>query len=132
MKDPLPGWNAHVRKFAAKHHLRLRLSEDGEVRVLLGPRKTENHASINSSTTGWVWAVYFTAPSPNRVCEDVKHLSPAIHPLDGEGYFLVYEKDLLKACALNRWIKPRYKKVVGQKARESAQFGAFVQSLDGE
>lgn len=133
MEDPLlHRWNKHVRAFATKHKLRLRLAEDGEVRILLGPRSTENHASIYYSRKGWTWAVYFTAPSPLRVCEDVKDLSPAVHPLDGEGFFLVYEKDLLKACARNRWIKPRHLNVVARKAREDAQLAKFVQALDTE
>lgn len=132
MEDPLPAWNKHVRAFATRHKVRLRLAEDGELRLLLGPRATENHASIHHQEgKTWVWAVYYTAPSSNRVAESVKSLARRNVPLDGEGFFEVSEKDLLAACALNRWTKPRYKRIVGQKAKEASQFGAFVQSLDG-
>lgn len=131
MEDPLPRWNKHVRAFATKHKIRLRLAEDGELRLLLGPRSTENHASIHGDSKGkWLWAVYYTAPQADRVTQSVKDIATKLVPLDGEGFYLVPEKDLLKACALNRWTKPRYKSVVARKARESAQLDRFVQALD--
>ena len=133
MRDPLPEWNKHVRQFGAKHQIRLRIAEDGEIRLLLGPRTTENHASIHHQEgKTWVWAVYYTAPSSNRVAESVKALAKRNVPLEGEGFYEVTEQNLLRSCALNRWLKPRFKKVVGQRAREDAQLDRFVQALDGD
>jgi hypothetical protein len=125
--DPLPEWNKHVRTFAGRHKVRLRLAEDGELRLLLGPRSTENHASYIG---GKVWRVYFTAPSSNRVCDSVRDVARRCVPLDGEGFFDVGEKDLLRACSLNRWLRPRFKKEVAAKSAAADAFGAAVQSLD--
>lgn len=130
MADPLPKWNKHVRDYAARHHLRLRLAEDGEVRILLGPRTTENHASIHSDKKGWTWAVYYTAPQASRVTDAVAGVATRCVPLDGEGFYLVREKDLLRAASLSSWTKPRFQKIVAQKANQRKVFDAFVQSLD--
>lgn len=121
--------NRHVRAFATKHKVRLRKAEDGELTLYLGPRTGDNHASY-SHPSRKVWTVYYTAPSSNRVAESVAKLATRNVPLDGEGFFEVPERLLLAACALNRWLKPRYRREVAEKARARSDFQGFVQALD--
>ena len=121
--------NNHVRQFAARNHLRLRLVEDGEVRVLLGPRKTENCASYLGHKT---WEVFFQAPSPQRVLDGVKDVATRLVCLDGEGFYEVPEAKLLKACARNRWTKPRQPRRGVERDRNASLRDVLVQSLDSD
>ena len=99
----------HTREFGTKKMIQIGKQEDNCITLLLGPRKTENHACF-AFRKDKLWLISGTASSPMRVVQSLEPWAVRSRCGDTEFQVLVKEKDLLDACESNRWTRPRYRK----------------------
>lgn len=108
-KDIGAALDRKTREFGAKKGVRIVKDEDNCIGLMLGPRKTTNHACL--ATLSGVWIVTGTAPQPKSVVQSLERWAER-PSWAGETEFQIFvrEKDLLNACEANRWTKPRYRR----------------------
>lgn len=110
MKNVGKALDKRTRDFGTKHAIQMVKHEDGVVNLMLGPRKTGNHACCAELGKDPLWIVTGEAPSPGNV---ESALAPyAERSCNGDEDFCIHvrESKLIAACEANRWTRPRYRR----------------------
>jgi hypothetical protein len=133
--DPLPAHNRRVRAFAKANRLRVAVRDDGEVALLLGPRRPQSAAICRTGRTfqsdthasfgvrGDLWRVYYGPATTRRVraigalWRDLG-LAPVV--LDFEAFVDVPEARLLEVADAHRLTRSRRRRELSPEARAAA------------
>jgi hypothetical protein len=134
-RDPMIAANAHVKSFAKSNHLRSDIREDGELVLLLGPRRArptplgtdgrafplDSHASFGLRAGIWTLFVGPTTPRKvNVVVARWESLGLAPHGLDFEAWVDVVEDRLLEVAEAHPLTRPQRRRQLSAAARVTA------------